>query len=62
MLVDVRGFTCCARSRAERGDAFGRKLFLSKEAIAQVGAIAAYASDDEAKPRLPFWALLLGRG
>ena len=38
--------------------AFGRNLALDTEAIAQLGTIAAYASDAEAKPRLPFWDLL----
>jgi NADPH:quinone reductase len=38
--------------------AFGRNLTLDKEAIAQLGTIAAYTSDAEAKPRLPFWELL----
>jgi hypothetical protein len=53
---------CCARSQANVEIAFGRNLVLNKEAIAQVGTIAAYASYDEAKPRLPFWDLLLGSG
>jgi hypothetical protein len=45
---------CCARSRANVEVAFGRNLALDTEAIAQHGTIAAYASDAEAKPRLPF--------
>jgi NADPH:quinone reductase len=31
---------------------------LDAEAIAQLGAIAAYSSDADAEPRLPFWPLL----
>jgi len=38
--------------------AFGRNLALDTEAIAQLGTIAAYSSDAEAEPRLPFWPLL----
>ena len=38
--------------------AFGRNLPLGAEAIALHGTIAAYASDAEAKPRVPFWDLL----
>src|ERR671920_328080 len=38
--------------------AFGRNLALDAEAIALHGTIAAYSSDVEAEPRLPFWALL----
>src|SRR5918992_6064792 len=38
--------------------AFGRNLALDAEAIALHGTIAAYSSDAEAEPRLPFWALL----
>ena len=38
--------------------AFGRNLALDTEVIAQLGTIAAYASDTEAEPRLPFWNLL----
>ena len=38
--------------------AFGRNLALNTEAIAQLGTIAAYSSDAEAEPRLPFWPLL----
>ena len=38
--------------------AFGRNLALDTEAIALHGTIAAYSSDAEAKPRLPFWDLL----
>jgi NADPH2:quinone reductase len=38
--------------------AFGRNLALDTEAIAQLGTLAALASDAEAKPRLPFWDLL----
>lgn len=38
--------------------AFGRNLALDSEAIAQRGTIAAYSSDAEAEPRLPFWPLL----
>ena len=53
---------CCARSQANVEIAFGRNLVLNKEAIAQVGTIAAYASDDEAKLSMPFWDLLLGSG
>ena len=38
--------------------AFGRNLALDAEAIALGGTIAAYASDAEPEPRLPFWELL----
>jgi NADPH2:quinone reductase len=38
--------------------AFGRNLALDAEAIALGGTIAAYASDAEPEPRLPFWDLL----
>jgi NADPH:quinone reductase len=38
--------------------ALGRNLALDAEAIAQLGTIAAYSSDAEAEPRLPFWPLL----
>jgi NADPH:quinone reductase len=37
---------------------FGRNLTLDAEAIALHGTIAAYSSDAEAEPRLPFWDLL----
>ena len=39
--------------------AFGRNLTLDAEVIALGGTIAAYASDAELQPRLPFWPLLL---
>jgi NADPH:quinone reductase len=38
--------------------AFGRNLALDAEVIALHGTIAAYASDAEPEPRLPFWELL----
>jgi NADPH2:quinone reductase len=38
--------------------AFGRNLALDAEVIALGGTIAAYASDAEPEPRLPFWPLL----
>lgn len=38
--------------------AFGRNLALDAEVIALGGTIAAYASDAEPEPRLPFWELL----
>jgi NADPH2:quinone reductase len=38
--------------------AFARNLALDTEAIAHLGTIAAYASDAEVEPRLPFWELL----
>jgi NADPH:quinone reductase len=38
--------------------AFGRNLALDTEAIAPFGTIAAYSSDADAEPRLPFWDLL----
>ena len=38
--------------------AFGRNLTLDAELIALGGTIAAYASDAEPVPRLPFWPLL----
>ena len=38
--------------------AFGRNLTLDTEVIALHGVIAAYSSDAEAEPRLPFWPLL----
>jgi len=38
--------------------AFGRNLALDTEAIAQLGTIAAYASDAEPESRLQFWPLL----
>ena len=38
--------------------ALGRNLALDAEMIAQLGTIAAYSSDADAKPRLPFWELL----
>jgi NADPH:quinone reductase len=38
--------------------AFGRNLALDAEVIALHGTIAAYASDAEPVPRLPFWPLL----
>jgi len=38
--------------------ALGRNLALDAEVIAQLGTIAAYSSDADAKPRLPFWELL----
>jgi NADPH:quinone reductase len=37
--------------------AFGRNLALDAEVIALGGTIAAYASDAEPEPRLPFWPL-----
>ena len=36
----------------------GRNLALDNEMIAPHGTIAAYASDAEPEPKLPFWALL----
>jgi NADPH:quinone reductase len=36
----------------------GRNLALDAEMIAQLGTIAAYSSDANAEPRLPFWPLL----
>ena len=38
--------------------AFGRNLALDAEVIALGGTKAAYASDAEPEPRLPFWPLL----
>jgi NADPH:quinone reductase len=38
--------------------AFGRNLALNAEVLALRGTIAAYSSDAEAEPRLPFWPLL----
>jgi NADPH:quinone reductase len=38
--------------------ALGRNLALDAEMIAQLGTIAAYSSDANAEPRLPFWPLL----
>ncbi len=38
--------------------AFGRNLALDAEVIALHGTIAAYASDVEPEPRMPFWPLL----
>jgi NADPH:quinone reductase len=38
--------------------ALGRNLALDTEAITQLGTIAAYSSDAEAEPRMPFWELL----
>ena len=38
--------------------AFGRNLALDNEVIALGGTIAAYASDAEPEPRLPFWPLV----
>jgi NADPH2:quinone reductase len=38
--------------------AFGRNLALDTEAIAPLGTIAAYSSDADAEPMLPFWELL----
>jgi NADPH2:quinone reductase len=38
--------------------ALGRNLALNAEVIALGGTIAAYASDAEPEPRLPFWPLL----
>jgi NADPH:quinone reductase-like Zn-dependent oxidoreductase len=38
--------------------ALGRNLALDAEVIALGGTIAAYSSDAEAEPRLPFWELL----
>lgn len=38
--------------------AFGRNLALDTEVIALHGTIAAYASDADPEPRLPFWPLL----
>ena len=38
--------------------AFGRNLALDTKAIAPLGTIAAYSSDADAEPRLPFWELL----
>lgn len=38
--------------------AFGRNLELDNEVLALHGTIAAYASDAEPEPRLPFWPLL----
>jgi NADPH2:quinone reductase len=38
--------------------ALGRNMALDAEAIAPHGTIAAYASDAEPEPRLPFWPLL----
>ena len=38
--------------------AFGRNLALDAEVIALGGTIAAYASDADPEPRLPFWPLL----
>ncbi len=38
--------------------AFGRNLALDTEVIALGGTIAAYASDAEPEPRLPFWEML----
>ena len=55
--TDVRGF-CCARSRAERADCLREEAVPEQGGYRPVGAIAAYASDDEAKPRL--LTLLLG--
>ena len=38
--------------------AFGRNLELDNEILALHGTIAAYASDADPEPRLPFWPLL----
>jgi NADPH2:quinone reductase len=38
--------------------ALGRNLALDAEVVAQLGTIAAYSSDADAEPRLPFWVLL----
>ena len=38
--------------------ALGRNLELDNEVLALMGTIAAYASDAEPEPRLPFWPLL----
>jgi NADPH:quinone reductase len=38
--------------------ALGRNLQLDTEALAPLGTIAAYSSDAEAEPTLPFWPLL----
>src|SRR3954469_179875 len=38
--------------------AFGRNLALDTQALALHGTIAAYSSDAEAEPTLPFWELL----
>ena len=37
---------------------FGRNLTLDTQALALHGTIAAYASDAEAEPTVPFWDLL----
>jgi NADPH2:quinone reductase len=37
---------------------FGRNIILDAEEIALGGTIAAYASDAEPEPRLPFWEML----
>jgi NADPH2:quinone reductase len=48
------------RSGAERivEVAFGRNLALDVKAVAPLGTIAAYSSDADAEPKLPFWDLL----
>jgi NADPH2:quinone reductase len=38
--------------------ALGRNMALDAEAFAQLGTVAAYSSDADAEPRLPFWPLL----
>jgi NADPH2:quinone reductase len=66
-VVDYRANDAAAQVRALTGDrgvarivevAFGRNLALDATVIAQHGMIAAYATDADAEPRLPFWPLL----
>jgi NADPH2:quinone reductase len=66
-VLDYRAADVAAQVHALTGDAgvahivevaFGRNVSLDEKVIAQHGTIAAYSSDADAEPRLPFWPLL----
>jgi NADPH2:quinone reductase len=58
LAKQVRALTGAAGAARIVEVAFGRNIALDEQVIAPHGVIAAYSSDAEAAPRLPFWPLL----